>query len=214
MRPHSAMERNLTEVLHEAAQSPERDRAAFFNDNDISLLLTATKFAADRHRRQCRKGVDASPYINHPIDVAETLWRVGEVRDVSVIAAAILHDTVEDTNATPNEIERLFGKEIRSLVDEVSDDKSLPKLERKRLQIEHAPHLSKGAQQIKLADKIFNVAEVTFAPPDWPHQRRVEYLAWAESVVAGLRGCNPELESTFDVVMRIARRRLSNENSD
>ena len=179
-----------------------------FEEADISLILKAVKFSAEKHKTQRRKGAEGSPYINHPIDVAETLWRIGRVRDVSVIAAAVLHDTVEDTNTKPCEIDRQFGSEIRSLVDEVSDDKSLPKAERKRLQIEHAPQLSKRAQQIKLADKIFNVAEMTFAPPDWSLRRRAEYLDWSERVVSGLRGCNPNLEDVFDLVMRVAKQGL------
>ncbi len=112
-----------------------------FKEEDISQLLTAVRFSAEKHKAQRRKGSDSSPYINHPIAVAETLWTVGGVRDMSVVAA-ILHDTVEDTETTFAEVEEHFGPVVRSLVEEVSDDKSLPKLERKRLQIEHAPHLS------------------------------------------------------------------------
>jgi GTP diphosphokinase / guanosine-3',5'-bis(diphosphate) 3'-diphosphatase len=185
-----------------------------FESQDLSLILTAVKFAADKHRIQRRKSNDesaSSAYINHPIDVSETLWRIGGVRDPILIAAAILHDTVEDTLTTPYEIERYFGPDVRRLVEEVSDDKTLPKPERKILQIEHAPGLSQPAKQIKLADKIFNVCDVTFRPPDWPYGRRVTYLDWAEQVVAGLRGCNSELENAFDSVMRIARRRMAQE---
>jgi guanosine-3',5'-bis(diphosphate) 3'-pyrophosphohydrolase len=113
-----------------------------FNEEDVSLLLKAVKFSAEKHKTQRRKGAEGSPYVNHPIGVAETLWRVGGVRDISVIIAAILHDTVEDTETTLAEIEEHFGPVVWSLVQEVTDDKSLPKPERKRLQIEHAPHLS------------------------------------------------------------------------
>ncbi len=183
-----------------------------FNEEDISLLLTAVQFSAEKHKTQRRKGAEGSPYVNHPIAVAETLWIVGGVRDISVIVAAILHDTVEDTETTLAEIEENFGPVVRSLVQEVTDDKSLPKPDRKRLQIEHAPHLSKGAQQIKLADKISNINDVAFAPPaHWDHKRRVDYLTWADAVVAGFRGCNVKLENTFDTGMRTARQRLSEE---
>lgn len=183
-----------------------------FTDEAVALMLGALAYAADKHRDQRRKGAGAVPYINHPIAVAEMLWRVGGVRDAAVIAAAILHDTVEDTDATPEEIERLFGQEVRALVAEVTDDKSLEKAERKRLQIEHAPHLSLGAQQIKLADKIANVADVAFAPPpDWPHERRTAYLAWSDHVVEGLRGCNPQLEALYDSVIENARATLAAE---
>jgi len=141
--------------------------------------------------------------------VAELLWRVGEVRDVDCIVAAILHDTIEDTATTPDELQELFGARVRTLVEEVTDDKSLPKAERKRLQIEHAPSLSEGAKQIKLADKIANIFDVAFAPaPDWSLERRREYLDWAENVVAGLRGCNPRLEENFDDVLQKAHELL------
>ena len=177
-----------------------------FDDDDISLLLKAVRFSAEKHKTQRRKGAEGSPYINHPIGVAEMLWSVGGVRDISVIVAAILHDTVEDTETTPSEIGEHFGPVVRSLVEEVTDDKSLPKAERKRLQIEHALHLSRGAQQIKLADKISNINDVAFAPPaDWPHDRRVDYLTWAEDVVRGLRGCNKTMEDLFDKTLSEAR---------
>lgn len=185
-----------------------------FEEKDFSLLLKAVKFSAEKHKTQRRKGAEGSPYINHPIDVAETLWHVGGVRDISVIVAAILHDTVEDTETTLLEIEEHFGPVVRSLVQEVTDDKSLPKSERKRLQIEHAPHLSTGAKQIKLADKISNINDVAFAPPtDWPYQRRLDYLTWANNVVAGLRGCNEQLENSFDKVMRVAKGKLQDDHN-
>ncbi len=165
----------------------------------LAPLLAALRFAAEKHRDQRRKGADASPYINHPIEVAELLARVGGVRDVEVLAASILHDTIEDTETTPEELERAFGARVRGLVAEVTDDKSLPKAERKRLQREHAPHMSRDAKQIKLADKISNVREIGASPPHgWPLERRQEYIAWARAVVEGCRGANLELERFFD----------------
>jgi guanosine-3',5'-bis(diphosphate) 3'-pyrophosphohydrolase len=147
--------------------------------------------------------------------VAELLWRIGEVRDVDCIVAAILHDTLEDTATTPDELRELFGTRVCALVEEVTDDKGLTKEERKKLQIEHASSLSDGAKQIKLADKIANVFDVTFAPAsDWSLERRLEYLHWAESVVARLRGCNPRLEGNFDDVLRKAHERLRTSNND
>jgi guanosine-3',5'-bis(diphosphate) 3'-pyrophosphohydrolase len=177
-----------------------------FEEKELMLILQAVKFAAQKHRNQRRKGQGATPYINHPIEVVETLWRVGQVRDVPTLVAAILHDIIEDTETSPAELEALFGPEVVALVQEVSDDKSLPKARRKQLQIEHAPHISKQAKEIKLADKISNIYDVSHAPPvDWPHQRVVEYLDWAEKVVAGLRGANPELEAHFDETLRESR---------
>ena len=165
----------------------------------IGILLKALHFSATKHRDQRRKDVPQSPYINHPIAVAQTLWEIGGVRDGATLAAAILHDTIEDTATTREEIQGQFGAEILSLVLEVTDDKALPKMERKRLQIEHAPHISTGAKQIKLADKICNLHDILQSPPAfWDLQRRQQYLLWTEQVVAGLRGVNPALEREYD----------------
>jgi guanosine-3',5'-bis(diphosphate) 3'-pyrophosphohydrolase len=166
---------------------------------NIGQLLKAIRFAAEKHRNQRRKDNDHSPYINHPIQVAETLWEVGGVHDLSTLVAAVLHDTLEDTETSPDEIRQRFGQEVLDLVLEVSDDKHLPKVERKRLQIVHAPHISPRAKQLKLADKICNVRDLIDTPPaDWPVRRQREYLRWAGKVVAGLRGANPALEELFD----------------
>jgi len=168
-------------------------------EENTGLLLKAIAFSANKHRNQRRKNTEKSPYINHPIDVANLLWSVGNVRDIAVLLAAVLHDTIEDTGTQPAEISELFGDEVLSLVQEVTDDKSLPKQERKRLQVENAPHKSFGAKLIKLADKCCNVRDVIVSPPqDWTLERRREYLLWTERVVAGLRGTNPALEQYYD----------------
>jgi len=186
-----------------------------FEDCDISQILSAIQFSADKHRDQRRKDREASPYINHPINVADILWRIGEVRDINVIVAAILHDTLEDTDTSENEIEELFGKDVLSLVQEVTDDKSLPKEVRKQLQIEHAPHKSHGAKQIKLADKTSNVRDIANSPPsDWTLQRRAEYLNWAANVVDGLRCANKELETWFDKILADAHEKLKSDAVD
>jgi guanosine-3',5'-bis(diphosphate) 3'-pyrophosphohydrolase len=169
-----------------------------------TMLLVAMRFAAQKHCSHRRKDSE-TPYINHLIAVAELLARVGKVIDISILQAAILHDSIEDTRTAPGEIEEQFGREVRLLVQEVTDDKSLPKDVRKRLQIEHAPHLSPGAKQIKIVDKIDNIADM---PASWPVQRREEYLDWAEKVVAGCRGCNVPLEQQFDAVLSQQRKIL------
>jgi guanosine-3',5'-bis(diphosphate) 3'-pyrophosphohydrolase len=166
---------------------------------NTSLLLRAFRFAADKHRNQRRRDSAKSPYINHPIEVVQLLWEVGGVRDINVVLAAILHDTIEDTDTRSEEIGDKFGMEVLSLVLEVTDDKSLPKGERKRLQIETAPHKSHGAKLIKLADKSCNVRNlITMPPENWSLERRQEYLLWTEQVVAGLRGTNVALEEYYD----------------
>jgi guanosine-3',5'-bis(diphosphate) 3'-pyrophosphohydrolase len=181
-----------------------------YDVESISLLLKSLRFSADKHRNQRRKDEQTSPYINHPIEVVDTMWRVGQVRQIPTLAAAVLHDTIEDTSATSDEIRSLFGDEVLELVLEVSDDKNLPRQARKQLQIEHAPFITDAAKQIKLADKICNVYDLSHSPPkDWSLQRLKEYLDWSEKVVAGLRGANLALEALFDEVLRDAKNSLA-----
>ena len=164
-----------------------------------ALLFSALAFAADKHRNQRRKDADASPYINHPIALARVLTGEGGVTDAVVLAAAVLHDTIEDTQTTAEELREHFGEEITAVVQEMTDNKALDKAERKRLQVEHAAHLSSRAKLVKLADKICNIRDVATTPPaDWPLQRRQEYFDWAKQVVEGLRGIHPALEAVFD----------------
>jgi guanosine-3',5'-bis(diphosphate) 3'-pyrophosphohydrolase len=171
-------------------------------DESTGLLLKAFRFAAEKHNDQRRKDSRASPYINHPIQVAEILWRIGDVRDTTLLVASILHDTIEDTATTPEEIKANFGEDVLTLVLEVTDDKSLPKQMRKQLQVEHAPHKTRNAKLLKLADKISNVQDIILSPPsDWSLERRREYLLWTEKVVAGLRGVNENLELQYDELL-------------
>jgi guanosine-3',5'-bis(diphosphate) 3'-pyrophosphohydrolase len=165
----------------------------------ISIILEAASFAADKHRMQRRKDLDASPYINHPLSLAYILSSEGGVIDAVVIASALLHDTVEDTGTTVQELGDRFGPDIAHTVAEVTDDKSLPKEERKRLQVLRAGSISAAAKLVKLADKIGNLRDITARPPpDWTLERRREYFQWAREVVGGLRGINPALERAFD----------------
>ena len=167
----------------------------------VATLIDAVAFAAHKHRDQRRKDVAASPYINHPIALAQVLANEGSVTDLVALCAAVLHDTVEDTDTTEAELTERFGPEIACTVMEVTDDKSLDKAERKALQIEHAQHMSHAAKLVKLADKISNLRDILASPPaDWPVERKQAYFDWAASVVAGLRGANPKLEAVFDSV--------------
>ncbi|ALN59720.1 metal dependent phosphohydrolase [Lysobacter enzymogenes] len=168
--------------------------------HDHGSVLRAAAFAAQRHRRQRRHDAERSPYINHPLALADTLANLGGIADPVVLCAALLHDTVEDTATTLEEIELAFGARVAAVVAQVSDDKSLPKDERKRLQIEHARHISPEARLVKLADKICNLRDLLQSPPPWTRQRKREYFDWAAQVVAGLRGVHPVLEEEFDAV--------------
>ncbi len=170
-------------------------------------LLDVLHFAAGKHRDQRRKDSQESPYINHTIEVAKLIVCTGRVSDPATLQAAVLHDTVEDTETTFEELEARFGAEVAGLVKEVTDEKGLRKERRKQLQIEHAPHLSAKAKHIKIADKISNITAVTYTPPkDWSVERRLEYLTWSEQVVEGCRGINRGLESLYDERLRECRR--------
>lgn len=178
-------------------------------DNAIGVILKAMRYSAEKHNDQRRKDSKSSPYINHPIRVAETLYSVGGVRNEALLAAAILHDTIEDTDATAEDLRREFGDEISGLVLEVTDDKSLPKDVRKQLQIETAAHKSPRAKLLKLADKICNVEDLVATPPaDWSLKRRREYLLWTEKVIQGLRGSNRELENLYDEILAKGKQSL------
>ena len=176
-----------------------------------SGILKAAHFAADKHRDQRRRGRERSPYINHPIAVAEILTGVGGITDLASIQAALLHDTVEDTNTTPEQLAEQFGDEVMRLVMEVTDDQDLKKEERKRLQIEHARDLTAKAKEIKMADKIANITDIMDSPPeDWDEARRLEYLDWGERVVAGCRDANQRLAQRFDELVTEARSAIMN----
>jgi GTP diphosphokinase / guanosine-3',5'-bis(diphosphate) 3'-diphosphatase len=161
-------------------------------------VLHALEFAAVKHRDQRRKDQAASPYINHPLAVVTLLWDHG-VRDRVPLLAAILHDTIEDTGTTREELVAAFGEDVAACVCEVTDDKSLHKDVRKENQVEHAPHLTTHAKLVKLADKTANLRDMNDSPPHtWPPERRAAYYVWAHRVVAGLRGTNARLEAAFD----------------
>jgi guanosine-3',5'-bis(diphosphate) 3'-pyrophosphohydrolase len=164
-----------------------------------SQLFEALAFAAHKHRAQRRKDVEASPYINHPIALARTLAVEGGVTDTRTLIAAVLHDTVEDTDTTFEEIGAMFGAEVADIVREVTDDTKLDKAERKRLQIEHAPHVSKRAALVKLADKTSNLRDVASNPPHgWPLERKRAYFDWAKAVIDELPPVNKRLRAAFD----------------
>ena len=166
---------------------------------EIALLMEALAFSAYKHRNQRRKDVDASPYINHPIALARVLAVEGGVSDHKTLVAAILHDTLEDTETSYEELRETFGRIIADTVREVSDDKMLSKADRKRLQVEHAKHLSRRARLVKLADKTCNVRDMASHPPHgWDLARRRAYFDWARQVVDQIRGTHERLEAAFD----------------
>jgi len=155
--------------------------------SDMARLIDAVAFAAGKHSSQRRKDVDASPYINHPIAVASLLAVEAGVSDLTTLQAAILHDTIEDTETSLEELIERFGVEVADIVMEVTDDKALPKDVRKQLQVAHAHKKSNSAAMVKIADKTCNLRDLANSPPNgWSHQRQREYFQWAKAVVDGL----------------------------
>lgn len=192
-----------------------------FSEKDLERFIHAMDYAAYQHRIQLRKGASGASYIIHPMKVARILYDTGGVRDVEVLMAGLLHDTIEDTGAQREELVELFGERVASIVSEMTDDKSLPKQERKRLQIENAGHKSPEAKAIKLADKIYNLSDIAAdPPPNWDINRKLDYCLWAEKVVANLRApnehgsanANPALLALFDETLSMTRRVLDKEN--
>ncbi|MDA0268112.1 MAG: HD domain-containing protein [Cyanobacteria bacterium] len=166
-----------------------------------SVVVTALQFAADRHCHQRRKDKAASPYINHPIALLHLLHQEAGVIDPVVLASALLHDTVEDTDTSLAELETRFGPEIAGVVAQVTDDKSLPKAVRKQHQVDHASSLCDRAKLVKLADKTANLRDLVASPPaGWSVTRCQDYCRWAKQVVDELRGTHQTLEAQFDQV--------------
>ncbi|CAH1789239.1 unnamed protein product [Owenia fusiformis] len=181
----------------------------------MEVLIKCANFAAIKHKDQRRKDTDKTPYINHPIGVAYILTEEGGIADPEVIQAALLHDTVEDTECTLDEIKEHFGDHVAGIVDEVSDDKTLPKMERKRLQIEHASSCSPQAKLVKLADKLYNLRDLNCCTPEgWSEERVTEYFEWAAKVVKGLRGTNKTLENELDKLFRKRNIRFAEEDEN
>jgi GTP diphosphokinase / guanosine-3',5'-bis(diphosphate) 3'-diphosphatase len=173
--------------------------------SELRLFVLALAFAAEKHRHQRRKDAHASPYINHPIALVNVLVDEGRVHDPVVLCAAVLHDTIEDTETTVAELQCAFGHRIAAVVVEVTDEKDLEYHVRKQRQIEQAPGASYEAKLVKLADKICNLRDILAAPPaSWSKQRKLNYFDWASKVVAGMRGAHNGLEEVFD---RIYERR-------
>jgi (p)ppGpp synthase/HD superfamily hydrolase len=174
--------------------------------NALRLVSAAAAYAAERHVGQRRKGAAAEPYLNHLAEVAALLAEAGDPPDAVLIAAGWLHDTVEDTGTRRDELEERFGPEVAALVAEVTDDKSLPKAERKQLQIVTAPKKSERAKLLKLADKTSNLRALAGSPPaHWEEARCLAYVDWAEEVVTSCRGLSASLDGAFDSAAADAR---------
>ncbi|MBN1117037.1 MAG: HD domain-containing protein [Bacteroidales bacterium] len=170
----------------------------------VKDLIAAFKFSADKHRKQRRKGEKDVPYINHPAAVANLLAFTGGESDMVLLIASLLHDTIEDTNTTPIEIEERFGTEVLNVVLDVTDDMSLSKSVRKALQVEKAEELSARAKMIKIADKTCNILDMLETRFTWTRKQKIEYVNWSKAVVEHCRGINEQLDKEFDKAVKIA----------
>ena len=180
------------------------------NLNNQALLLKAIKFAAEKHRYQKRKDKGKTPYINHPINVANMLAVEGEEKDINLLIAALLHDTLEDTKTKPEEIEKEFGPEVLSIIKEVTDNKKYPSPVRKKLQVKNAHKISESAKKIKIADKICNIRDIITIPPQyWTRRRKIEYVEWTEQLVNEVRGVNRNLENLYDNLVKSIKEQLN-----
>jgi guanosine-3',5'-bis(diphosphate) 3'-pyrophosphohydrolase len=190
--------------MTEASVKPPKTVSSFLA---VQAVLRAANFAAVKHAGQRRKGANAEPYINHLLEVAELVWSALSEPDTNLVIAALLHDSVEDAGVTKEELVEAFGADVADLVMEVTDDKSLLRAERKRLQIANAPKISVRAGIIKLADKVANLRSIVSSPPpDWSVQRQREYFDWAKQVVDGLKAPNVTLKAEFERLYRLGER--------
>jgi len=168
------------------------------------IFIKALRFAAEKHTLQRRKGNDKIPYINHPIKVVYILNVTANETDPELLAAAILHDVLEDTCTTEQEMRAEFGDKITNIVLEVTDDMTMSYDDRKRHQIKRAPTLSDDAKKIKIADKIANIRDILDLPLSWSNRRKRQYFEWSDKVIAGCLGVNPILENIFDDIIKEA----------
>ena len=163
----------------------------------MNLVLKATQFAALKHCDQRRKD-GKTPYIIHPISVAMILAEIGSIEDPEILSAALLHDTLEDTDTSAHELDKNFGSRVRIIVEELTDNDMLTFSQSKQMQIENAPYLSKNATLVRIADKISNVSDVIEnPPPEWNQKRCNKYVDWAEAVMNNCQKVNQDLENHF-----------------
>jgi (p)ppGpp synthase/HD superfamily hydrolase len=175
----------------------------------IERVMDAAVYAALKHQYQRRSGYSRLPYINHLLKAADTLIRIGGERDETLLVAAVLHDVLEDTDATAEELAQRFSPEAAAIVQELTDDMSLPYMQRKWLQVERAHLLSEKARKIRLADKSTNIRDIFTYPLDWTWEKKADYLANSIEVAARIRGLNPKLDEWFDETAAWAQAQLA-----
>ncbi|EFO18322.1 hypothetical protein LOAG_10172 [Loa loa] len=168
----------------------------------ISLIIEAVDLAARRHRQQRRKDAAQTPYVNHPIGVAYILTSEGQITDTTTIIAAILHDIVEHTKTTDEEIRKMFGDEIADIVKECTMVRSMKREARMKSELEKASKLSHKAKLVQLADKLNNIRDIERGTPlGWTKQHVTEYIIFAKDLLSKIRGIHGPLESALDDII-------------
>ncbi len=212
LRHHSANNSAVLDTYNETVNSWSEYANRSGKQWKLEMLLKAVEYAAEKHEGQTRKDAEKTPYIIHPIGVAKLLWEVGNIRNVNVLTAALLHDTLEDTDATEQEIEVLFGSRVLYTVKEVTNDPSLSSQENKERQIEHAPTMSLDGQLVKLADRLYNVRDLNPPPPSWSDEKVNEYYGWGEKLLEVLRGTNEGVELALQKLINSHRNKNAEES--
>lgn len=197
LRQHCQNNPNVLETYNQAATSWSEYANHADADWELERLLKAVEYAAEKHNGQVRKDAESTPYIIHPIGVARLLWEVGNIRSINILTSALLHDTLEDTDATEQEIETLFGTRVLYTVKEVSNESGLSTQKNKERQIEHAPTMSLDGQLVKLADRLYNIRDLNNPPPSWSDEKVSEYYGWGEKLLKRLKGTNEGLETAL-----------------
>ena len=165
---------------------------------DLTLVLKAAFFSGEKHKKQRRRDADETPYINHPLEVAYILLEEGGITDAPTLAAALLHDTLEDTDTTREELAMIFGHEISNLVVELTDLDSVLPDQKKQRELERAYNLSDKAKRVKIADKTANIRDLATMPPkNWDIKRQIEYFNFAKKIAEATASASPELEKVF-----------------
>lgn len=201
---------NVLEMYDKSAKSWSEYEKKSKGEWDLEKLLKAIEYAAKKHERQVRKNIEKTPYIIHPIGVAELIWNVGNVRSINVLISAILHDTLEDTDAKENEIKTLFGPRVLYTVKELTNDSNLSTEENKQRQVDHASSMSLDAQLVKLADRLYNVKDLKNPPLNWSIDKINNYYDWGEKLLKSLKGTNETLEIALEEEIRNHKKFYSN----
>jgi len=177
------------------------DRGAL-NEKDAEAVLGAAIFATEKHKSQVRSNEKKTPYIIHPIEVADLVMKIGHVYDKDVLITALLHDVMDDTQTTYEQITSLYGTKVSSYLEEMTSKQGLSLKEQKKQQIMQAFRQNPSVAIIKLSDKLSNLKTLaTSPPPSWSRDRIDQYFQWAQTVIENLPESNQLLKKAVKNVI-------------